>query len=92
MYAEIVAGFASDHKLATLVGAATAGRLLGWAQVAVGHDFYLTLPTVNYVTWEGRTFEKTGVVPDHQVPFSPEAALDGVDNQLTAAIEIARGL
>jgi hypothetical protein len=44
------------------------------------------------VTWEGRTFEKTGVVPDHQVPFSAEAALNGLDNQLTAAIEIARNL
>lgn len=89
---EIVAGFASDHKLATLVGTPTAGKLLGWASISVGHECFLTLPTVNYVTWEGRTFERTGVVPDHHVPFSPEAAAKGSDNQLEAAAVIARNL
>lgn len=89
---EIVAGFASDHKLATLVGTATAGKLLGWASLPVGHDCFLTLPTVNYVTWEGRSFEGTGVLPDRDVPFSPEAAMSGIDNQLDAATELARTL
>ena len=89
---EIVAGFASDHKLATLVGSPTAGKLLGWASISVGHECFLTLPTVNYVTWEGRTFERTGVIPDHHVPFSPEAAIGGIDNQLAAAAELARTL
>ena len=89
---EIVAGFASDHKLAVLVGTATAGKLLGWASLSVGHDCFLTLPTVNYVTWEGRTFEKSGVVPDKEVPFSPEEAMRGSDNQLAAAVELARTL
>lgn len=89
---EIVAGFASDHKLAVLVGTATAGKLLGWASLSVGHDCFLTLPTVNYVTWEGRTFEKSGVVPDTEVPFSPEEAMRGSDNQLAVAVELARTL
>jgi len=89
---EIVAGFASDHKLATLVGTPTAGKLLGWASLSVGHNCFLTLPTVNYVTWEGRSFEGTGVTPDRDVPFSPEAALSGIDNQLEAATELARTL
>jgi C-terminal processing protease CtpA/Prc len=89
---EIVAGFASDHKLATLVGSPTAGKLLGWASISVGHECFLTLPTVNYVTWEGRTFERSGVIPDHHVPFSPEAAIGGIDNQLAAAAELARTL
>lgn len=89
---EIVAGFAADHKLATLVGSPTAGKLLGWASISVGHECFLTLPTVNYLTWEGRSFERTGVIPDHHVPFSPEAALGGVDNQLAAAAELAPSL
>ena len=89
---EIVAGFASDHKLATLVGTPTAGKLLGWSSLSVGHDCFFTLPTVNYLTWEGRSFEGSGVVPDHYVPFSPEAAFIGVDNQLEAAAQIARTL
>lgn len=89
---EIVAGFASDHRLAILVGTPTAGKLLGWASLSVGHDCFLTLPTVNYVTWEGRSFEGTGVTPDRDVPFSPEAALSGIDNQFEAATELARTL
>ncbi len=89
---EIVAGFASDHKLATLVGTATAGKLLGWASLPMGHDCFLTLPTVNYLTWEGRSFEGTGVAPGHHVEFSPESALNGIDNQLNAAVDLARAL
>ena len=73
--AEIVAGFASDHKLATLVGTRTAGKLLGWATVPLQHDCSLTLPTVNYLTWEGKSFERTGVLPDVNVQFNPDAAV-----------------
>ena len=89
---EIVAGFASDHKLATLIGTPTAGKLLGWGSLSVGSECWLTLPTVNYLTWEGRSFEGTGVLPDRHVPFSPESAINGIDNQLQAAIEFAHTL
>lgn len=90
--AEIVAGFARDHQLATLVGTTTAGKLLGWATFPVMHDYHLTLPTVNYLTWEGKSFEKTGIAPHLPVPFSPEAAIEGIDNQLDAAIKAAQNL
>jgi carboxyl-terminal processing protease len=90
--AEIVAGFAADHKLATLMGTRTAGKLLGWTTVALQHECFLTLPTVNYLTWEGKSFERNGVVPDIDVPFNPEAAASGVDNQLEVAIEMAKQL
>jgi carboxyl-terminal processing protease len=89
---EIVAGFASDHKLATLVGTPTAGTLLGWSSLSVGSECWLTLPTVNYRTWEGRSFEGIGVLPDRDVPFSAESAIAGIDNQLQAAIEYAEAL
>lgn len=88
--AEIVAGFAADNKLATLVGTRTAGKLLGWTTVSLPHEYFLTLPTVNYLTWEGKSFERTGVLPDVNVQFSPDAAVSGVDNQLEAAIELAK--
>jgi len=41
---EIVAGFAREHKLTTIVGNRTAGRLLGWSSLPGGHGFRLTLP------------------------------------------------
>jgi carboxyl-terminal processing protease len=89
---EIVAGFASDHKLATLVGTATAGKLLGWSTHSLQDDCFLTLPTVNYLTWEGKSFEGTGVIPDIGVPFDPDAASNGIDTQLEAALNTARQL
>lgn len=90
--AEIVAGFAADHKLATLVGTRTAGKLLGWTTVSLEHKYFLTLPTVNYLTWEGKSFERTGVLPDVDVQFNPDAAVSGADNQLDAAIALAKQL
>ena len=90
--AEIVAGFAADHKLATLVGTRTAGKLLGWTTVSLEHNYFLTLPTVNYLTWEGKSFERTGVLPDVDVQFNPDAAVSGADNQLDAAIALAKQL
>jgi carboxyl-terminal processing protease len=89
---EIVAGFASEHKFATLIGTPTAGKLLGFATVPVGHECFFTLPTVNYLTWSGKSFEGSGVIPDIHVPFNPEAAVNGTDVQLDAAIQQARTL
>lgn len=86
---EIVAGFASDHKLAIVMGANTSGRLLSWTTIPIGYDCFLTLPTGNYLTWEGKSFEGTGVTPDHSVPFSPEAARSKIDAQLDTALEMA---
>lgn len=89
---EIVAGFASEHKLAMLIGAPTAGKLLGYAVVPLEHECFLALPTVNYLTWSGKSFENTGVVPDLGVPFEPEAAMNDVDFQFEAAVQHARQL
>jgi C-terminal processing protease CtpA/Prc len=74
------------------VGTRTAGKLLGWATVSLQHDCSLTLPTVNYLTWEGKSFERTGVLPDVTVPFDPYAAAAGIDNQFESAFEIAKQL
>jgi C-terminal processing protease CtpA/Prc len=90
--AEIVVGFAREHRLATIVGSRTAGRLLGWSSLLVGHGFRLTLPVSNYITWEGRCFENTGITPDVEEPFRPEAALIGRDNQFEAATDVSRKL
>lgn len=90
--AEIVAGFAKDHGLATLVGRTTAGRLLGWSTFRVERDFRLVIPVSNYLTWEGKTFEGVGVQPDVEIDFSEEAARQGIDAQLDKAVSIARAL
>lgn len=86
--AEIVAGFAKDHSLATLVGMRTRGRMLGFSRFPIGHGYYLTVPVSNYVTWEGKTFEHTGVVPDAEIPFNTDEARAGRDVQLERALEV----
>ena len=90
--AEIVAGFAADHKLAVLVGTRTAGRMLSWASFPVGFGYSMTIPIGNYLTWEGKSLEGTGVTPHYEVPFSVEAALQKRDNQLERALEVAKSL
>jgi carboxyl-terminal processing protease len=86
--AEIVAGFTADHQLATLVGARTRGRLLGFSRFPLGHGYFLTIPVSNYVTWEGKTFEGTGVVPQVEAPFDPVLAKAGRDCQLERAVAL----
>lgn len=86
--AEIVAGFAKDHGLATLVGESTRGRLLGFSRFPLGHDYYVTLPVSNYVTWEGKTFEHDGIRPDVEIAFNPDEARVGRDGQLQRATEM----
>lgn len=90
--AEIVAGFVKDHRLAVIVGNRTAGRLYGWSSFPIQQEYRLTIPVSNYITWEGKCFEGSGIVPDVEVPFSPEAALDGRDHQLEEGARIAASL
>jgi carboxyl-terminal processing protease len=90
--AEIVVGFAKDHGLARIVGTRTAGRLYGWSSFPIQQDYRLTIPVSNYITWEGKCFEGTGIEPDVEVPFSPEAAWDGRDLQLEEGAKIAASL
>jgi carboxyl-terminal processing protease len=90
--AEIVAGFVKDHRLATIVGTRTAGRLYGWSSFPIQQDYRLTIPVSNYITWEGKCFEGTGIRPDVEVPFLPEAAWEGRDLQLEEGAKIAASL
>ena len=86
--AEIVAGFAKDHRLAMLVGESTRGRLLAFSRFPLGYGYYLTLPVSNYVTWEGKTFEHEGIRPDVEIAFQPDEATAGRDTQLERAIKV----
>lgn len=71
---EMVAAFAAENRLATILGGKTAGRLIAGSGFSVGHGYMLVLPKTEYLTWTGRRYEGNGLVPD--VPF------DGV--QLTS--------
>lgn len=85
--AEMVAAFASEYRLATLVGTKTAGRLVATSAFKVGLGYRVVLPVAAYYTWNGTSLEGRGVVPDVEEPVSTEALLNARDNQLARAID-----
>lgn len=89
---EVVAAFAAENKLATVVGTETAGRVLGGTGFKVGHGYLVILPRAAFYTWQGKSFEGRGIAADIQVPWSFESALQGKDNQLQRGIDSLNGL
>jgi len=83
--AEMVAAFASEYELATLVGTTTAGRLVGTSGFKVGFGYRLALPVAAYYTWKGTNLEGRGVSPDVEVPTVPEAVWRGEDTPFLRA-------
>lgn len=83
--AEMVAGFASEYGLATVVGKRTAGRLVGASAFKVGFGYRVALPVAAYYTWGGTNLEGRGVEPDVPESLLPEALWRGEDNQLLRA-------
>jgi len=85
--AEMVAAFASEYRLATLVGTKTAGRLVATSAFKVGFGYRLVLPVAAYYTWHGNNLEGRGVSPDVETPVSPDALWNGQDTQLERAMQ-----
>jgi C-terminal processing protease CtpA/Prc len=84
---EMIAAFAAENRLATIVGTNTAGRLLSGDSFKLPHGYVLSLPVGAYYTWGGRLLEATGVAPDVPVELSYEALRAGRDDQLEAALD-----
>ena len=89
--AEMVAAFAQENGLATLVGTRTAGRLVAASAFKVGHGYRLALPVAEYYTWAGKRLEGVGVRPDAESPVDPVAIRNGHDSQLVAAVSAVYG-
>jgi C-terminal processing protease CtpA/Prc len=85
----MVAAFAKENRLATLVGTTTAGEVMGGANFDVGDGYRLRIPVTTWQTWNGMQIEKAGVVPDIPVDFSLPANARQRDYQLETAIKIA---
>ncbi len=87
--AEMVAAFAKENNLATLVGTTTAGEVMGGANFRVGDGYSLRIPITSWQTWNGMQIEKAGIVPDIPIEFTPQSAGRQRDCQMEAAIKIA---
>ena len=84
--AEMLAQFARENRLATIVGSKTAGRLVSRSGIKIGNGYTLVLPVAAYTSWNGSRIEGNGITPDVSVDWSYEAALDGQDPQFKTAV------
>jgi len=90
--AEMVASFAKEHRLATLVGTKTAGEVLGGANFTLRNGYRLRIPTAGWFTWQGETIEGKGIEPDLRIDNSAELLAAGRDPQLDQAIAAVQNL
>jgi carboxyl-terminal processing protease len=86
--AEMVASFAAENHLATIVGTNTAGNVLGAANFAVGSGYWLRLPVFGWYTSRGNCLEGNGISPDAPVDVDPHVLNNGLDQQMEKAIDI----
>ena len=63
----MVAAFAAENQLATIVGTKTAGRLMAASAFKVGFGYRVALPIAAYRTWQGKMLEGIGVCPDSKL-------------------------
>ncbi len=89
---EMVAAFAQENGLATIVGAKTPGRLLSGSAFKACFGYMVGLPVAAYLTWEGRLIEGKGVSPTVSVEMKPEQLLAGEDPQMQRALQIVGGI
>jgi carboxyl-terminal processing protease len=89
---EMVAAFAEENGLATIVGTKTAARLLSGSTFKAGSGYIVGLPVAAYLTWQGRLIEGKGVSPSVPVELLPDHLIAGQDPQMQKAIEIVSGL
>jgi C-terminal processing protease CtpA/Prc len=90
--AEMVASFARENGLATLVGTTTSGEVLGGANFKLTNGYRLRIPTAGWFTWTDECIEGKGVEPSITTDVNPASLAEGIDAQLLAAIEAARNL
>ncbi len=90
--AEMVAAFAEENNLATIVGTRTAGRLLSGKPFKLGHGYVLWLATAQYLTWNGKLIEGGGISPHIEIGLDPDALLQGRDTQVEKAKEILKNI
>jgi C-terminal processing protease CtpA/Prc len=71
--AEMVALFAQERRLATIVGMPTPGRLVSHRGFDIGHGFTLVVPTGAYISWMGTRLDGAGIKPDVRSDWSYES-------------------
>jgi carboxyl-terminal processing protease len=87
---EMVAAFAEENRLATIIGTKTPGRLLSGTTFRVKPGYILGLPVAAYLTWQGSLIEGKGITPNVPVELTADLLMAGEDTQMQKALELAR--
>ena len=86
--AEMLASFASENRLATIIGTKTAGNVLGALNRRVGAGYWLRVPVFGWYTSSGKCLEGQGVSPDLHLDIDPLSLESAIDQQLRRAAEV----
>jgi carboxyl-terminal processing protease len=89
--AEMVAAFAAENGLATLVGTRTAGRLVASSAFKVGEGYRVVLPVAAFFTWAGTNLEGKGIEPTYSEPLSVNDLWSSHDSQIARARSLLSG-
>jgi len=85
---EMVAQFAKETSLATVIGKQTRGNVLGATMFNVGHGYQLYLPIFGWYSPSGNYTEGSGVRPDVPIDIDPDRLAYGDDAQVKKALEL----
>jgi carboxyl-terminal processing protease len=88
--AEMLASFASENHLATIIGTNTAGNVLGAVNQRVGHGYWLRVPVFGWYTSAGKCLEGQGVSPDLQLDIDAASLNSEMDQQERRAAELLK--
>jgi carboxyl-terminal processing protease len=83
--AEMLASFAAENRLATIVGKKTAGNILGAVNRPVGSSYWLRVPIFGWYTSNGKCLEGQGVAPDVDADVDLVSLEEEVDQQIRTA-------
>ena len=86
--AEMLAGFASENRLATIIGTKTAGNVLGAVNQKAGAGYWLRVPVFGWYTSSGKCLEGQGVAPDLEADVDPPSLDAAFDQQERRAAEL----
>jgi len=75
--AEMVASFAKQNRLATIVGTRTAAEVLGGANFKLAGGYILRMPEAGWYTWQGECIEGKGVEPDVEAENPAQSLASG---------------
>jgi carboxyl-terminal processing protease len=84
----MLASFASEHRLATIIGTKTAGNVLGAVNQRVGAGYWLRVPVFGWYTPTGKCLEGQGVSPDLDADVDPASLDAAIDQQGRRAVEV----